>query len=45
MSLWAEVPLLVVVILGMLIGFFGLLLVFFPGLTVITAASSVAAVA
>jgi uncharacterized protein YqgC (DUF456 family) len=35
MSLWAEVPLLVVVILGMLIGFFGLLLVFFPGLTVI----------
>ena len=35
MSLWAEIPLLVVVILGMLIGFFGLLLVFFPGLTVI----------
>lgn len=35
MSLWAEVPLLVVVILGMLIGFFGLFLVFFPGLTVI----------
>ena len=35
MSLWAEVPLLIVVILGMLIGFFGLLLVFFPGLTVI----------
>jgi uncharacterized protein YqgC (DUF456 family) len=35
MSLWAEIPLLVVVILGMLIGFFGLFLVFFPGLTVI----------
>lgn len=35
MSLWAEVPLLVVVILGMLIGFFSLFLVFFPGLTVI----------
>ena len=35
MSLWAEIPLLVVVILGILIGFFGLLLVFFPGLTVI----------
>ncbi len=37
MSLWAEVPLLFVVILGMLIGFLGLLLVFFPGLTVIWA--------
>ncbi len=37
MSLWAEIPLLVVVILGMLIGFFGLFLVFFPGLTVIWA--------
>jgi uncharacterized protein len=37
MSLWAEIPLLVVVILGILIGFFGLLLVFFPGLTVIWA--------
>ncbi len=37
MSLWAEIPLLTVVILGMLIGFFGLLLVFFPGLTVIWA--------
>ncbi len=35
MSLWAEIPLLFVVILGMLIGFFGLFLVFFPGLTVI----------
>lgn len=35
MSLWAEVPLLFIVILGMLIGFFGLFLVFFPGLTVI----------
>jgi len=35
MALWAEIPLLVVVILGMLIGFFGLFLVFFPGLTVI----------
>jgi len=35
MSLWAEIPLLFVVILGMVIGFFGLLLVFFPGLTVI----------
>jgi len=35
MSLWAEIPLLVVVVLGMLIGFFGLFLVFFPGLTVI----------
>ena len=35
MALWAEIPLLFVVILGMLIGFFGLLLVFFPGLTVI----------
>jgi len=35
MSLWAEIPLLFVVILGILIGFFGLFLVFFPGLTVI----------
>lgn len=35
MSLWAEIPLLIVVILGILIGLFGLLLVFFPGLTVI----------
>jgi len=35
MSLWAEIPLLFVVILGMVIGFFGLFLVFFPGLTVI----------
>lgn len=35
MSLWAEIPLLFVVILGMLIGFFGLFLVFFPGLTVV----------
>ena len=35
MSLWAEIPLLFVVILGMVTGFFGLLLVFFPGLTVI----------
>jgi len=35
MSLWAEIPLLFVVILGMVIGLFGLLLVFFPGLTVI----------
>jgi uncharacterized protein YqgC (DUF456 family) len=35
MSLWVEIPLLVVVILGLLIGFFGLFLVFFPGLTVI----------
>jgi len=35
MTLWTEIPLLVVVILGMLIGFFGLFLVFFPGLTVI----------
>lgn len=35
MSLWAEIPLLTVVILGMLIGLFGLILVFFPGLTVI----------
>ena len=37
MLLWAEIPLLFVVILGMLIGFFGLFLVFFPGLTVIWA--------
>ena len=37
MSLWAEIPLLIIVILGILIGFFGLLLVFFPGLTVIWA--------
>lgn len=37
MSLWAEIPLLIVVVLGILIGFFGLLLVFFPGLTVIWA--------
>lgn len=37
MSLWAEIPLLFVVILGMLIGFFSLFLVFFPGLTVIWA--------
>lgn len=35
MSLWAEIPLLFIVVLGMLIGFFGLFLVFFPGLTVI----------
>ncbi len=35
MSLWAEIPLLFVVVLGILIGFFGLFLVFFPGLTVI----------
>lgn len=35
MSFWAEIPLLFVVILGMLVGFFGLFLVFFPGLTVI----------
>jgi hypothetical protein len=35
MSVWAEIPLLFVVILGMLIGFFGLFLVFFPGLTVV----------
>jgi uncharacterized protein YqgC (DUF456 family) len=35
MSLWFEIPILFVVILGMLIGFFGLFLVFFPGLTVI----------
>jgi len=37
MSLWAEIPLLFVVVLGMMIGFFGLFLVFFPGLTVIWA--------
>lgn len=37
MSLWAEIPLLFFVILGMLIGFFSLFLVFFPGLTVIWA--------
>ena len=37
MSLWAEIPLLFVVVLGILIGFFGLILVFFPGLTVIWA--------
>lgn len=37
MTLWAEIPLLFTVILGMLIGLFGLLLVFFPGLTVIWA--------
>lgn len=37
MNLWAEIPLLVVVVLGMLIGFFGLFLVFFPGLTIIWA--------
>jgi len=35
MPIWIEIPLLIVVILGMLIGFFGLFLVFFPGLTVI----------
>ncbi len=40
MSLWAEIPLLFVVTLGMLIGFFSLLLVFFPGLTVIWASIS-----
>jgi uncharacterized protein YqgC (DUF456 family) len=40
MSIWAEIPLLFVVILGMLIGLFGLLLVFFPGLTVIWASIS-----
>jgi len=32
MSLWAEIPLLFVTILGILIGFFGLFLVFFPGI-------------
>jgi len=37
MSLWAEIPLLFIVILGILIGFFSLFLVFFPGLTVIWA--------
>ncbi|MDY6846340.1 MAG: DUF456 domain-containing protein [Chloroflexota bacterium] len=37
MSLWAEIPLLFVVILGMLIGLLSLFLVFFPGLTVIWA--------
>ena len=37
MSLWAEIPLLFFVILGILIGFFSLFLVFFPGLTVIWA--------
>ncbi len=41
MSLWFEIPLLFVVILGMLIGFFGLFLVFFPGLTVIWASITV----
>lgn len=41
MSLWAEIPLLFVVILGILIGFFGLFLVFFPGLTVIWISISV----
>lgn len=35
MPIWTEVPLLIVVVLGMLIGFFGLFLVFFPGLTII----------
>ena len=40
MTLWTEIPLLVVVVLGMLIGFFGLFLVFFPGLTVIWASIS-----
>jgi uncharacterized protein YqgC (DUF456 family) len=35
MSIWIEAPLLFIVVLGMLIGLFGLLLVFFPGLTVI----------
>ena len=39
MALWAEIPLLFVVILGMLTGLFGLFLVFFPGLTVIWAAT------
>lgn len=37
MSLWAEIPLLFFVILGILIGFFSLFLVFFPGLTLIWA--------
>ena len=37
MSLWAEIPLLFFVILGILIGFISLFLVFFPGLTVIWA--------
>ena len=45
MSLWAEIPLLVVAILGILIGFFGLFLVFFPGLTVIWASILLWAVA
>lgn len=40
MTLWTEIPLLVVVVLGMLIGFFGLFLVFFPGLTIIWASIS-----
>lgn len=40
MTLWTEIPLLVVVVLGMLIGFFGLFLVFFPGLTVVWASIS-----
>jgi len=45
MTLWTEIPLLVVVVLGMLIGFFGLFLVFFPGLTVIWASVSLWGVA
>lgn len=45
MTLWTEIPLLVVVVLGMLIGFFGLFLVFFPGLTVIWASISLWGVA
>lgn len=35
MPIWAEAGLLFLVILGMLVGLFGLLLVFFPGITVI----------
>jgi len=35
MPTWLQTSLLVVVIIGQLIGFFGLFLVFFPGLTII----------
>jgi len=35
MPAWLQTSLLVVVIIGQLIGFFGLFLVFFPGLTII----------
>lgn len=45
MPTWLNISLLVIVILGQLTGFFGLFLVFFPGLTVIWVAQLIWAIA